>query len=66
MPDTTIILTDHTLWDYRALTDAGLDPADTQAREHKVPCTTCGKDTRNLAAGCDWHYIAPFKARGAR
>jgi len=51
----------HTPDDYLALTAAGIDPGDTQPREHDTRCFEwgCHERTFNQAGGCRWHYRAP-------
>ena len=53
----------HTERDYDALVAAGVDPYDTQPREHKVACFWCSARTRHQSGGCDAHYLEPWRAR---
>lgn len=45
----------HTYRDAAAMTAAGINPADTQPREHAVPCAVCHTDTWNVGGRCDDH-----------
>jgi hypothetical protein len=49
----------HTQADYDSFIANNINPTSRQSRDNSVQCTTCGKGTYNVAAGCNVHYLFP-------